>query len=237
MRQIRQLGLALIVVAATGVVAASAAWAEETGNPEILPIPTAVSPLSFTVSSVAGSEPLLVSTANLKLLCEEVKGEGSFTSRRLGTALLNFGKNCLEAGVKCKAEADVTGTILMKADVHFVDVLPVVDELRLGLKVAPTTMPFVITCGVVKLEVRGSTIGLTLVGKSLEKTKHFEVHFTQSSLGEQTLKTCDLDKEICEPEGKGKSFLTEESGGKGLELAAWVLLVLILTATEIEPHY
>jgi hypothetical protein len=236
MRQIRQLGLALIVVSVIGVVAVSAASAEETGNPEILPIPTAVSPLAFAISSVAGSEPLLVSTADLKILCEEVKGEGSFTSRRLGTAVLNFGKNCLDNGTKCKAEADVNGTILMKANVHFVDVLPVVDELRLGLKVAPTTTPFVITCGLVKIEVIGSAIGL-VSGKSLEKSKHFEVQFAQSSLGEQALKTCDLDKEVCEAEGKSKLFLTEENSGKGFELAAWVLVVLILFPANIELHF
>jgi hypothetical protein len=94
MRTIRLVGLALAATVALGV-GASVASAEEGGNPQILPMPTAAEPLTFTVS---GGKALLETTAKARIECEEVTGAASFTSQRLGTLKLSFQKNCLLGG-------------------------------------------------------------------------------------------------------------------------------------------
>lgn len=227
MRRIRLLGLALTAIFALGVVGASSAMAEEAGNPQILPAPTAAEPLTFTVT---GTNPFLETSAKGEIKCEKVEGllaTSSFTSRRLGTVDLHFGTNCLlNKTTKCKAEGDVNGTILLKADIHLVDVLPVSGELRLGLEILPLEVPYKITCGIGKVEVTGSAIGLATAktGVELEET---EVKFEQSTAGMQTLTKCDLTKEFCEPGGVAKNFLLEAEAGKGKELAAEVATVKV----------
>jgi hypothetical protein len=240
MRRISLMGLALMAIFAFSAVGASVASAEETGNPEILPVPTAGTPLPIAITPNTGSKPLLETTAGAKIECNEVKGEGAFTSRRLGTALLNFTGECKVETTKCKAEGDVNGTLLLKGDIHLVDVLETfegkTEQLRLALEVLPLAVPYVITCGLIKIEVKGSALGLVLVN-NLEKTKHVDVHFDQVSLGEQFEKECILDKEFCEEKGVKKKFTLEANLGKGFELAAEVVLVLVLTPNTIEFHF
>jgi hypothetical protein len=239
MRRIRLLGLALLTFMALGVIGASVASAEELGNPEILPVPTVGEPLNIT--SIEGKEPFLETTKGSKISCKEVKGSGSFTSRRLGVGTLHFTGKCESKGIECLSEGDVAGTILLPTvDWHLVDLLEN-NVLTLGLEILPLPQPFLILCGVLHISVTGSALGLVLL-KDLQKSKHFEVHFDRELLnkapvpGEQFEKECILDKEFCEPGGKPKKFLLEANFGKS-ELAAEVALVLILTEKEFEVHF
>jgi hypothetical protein len=232
MRHIRLLGLALTAIFALGVVGASSAIAE---NPEILPVPTPTTPLAFTIDPVATSKPTLETSAGAKIVCNEAKGSGEFTSARLGTGTINLTGECNFGGTKCKAEGDTNGTLLMKVDVHLVDVLPLANELRLGIVLQPLPQPFVLTCGLGKIELLGSAIGVVLV-KDLQKTKDGEVHF-EGTKGMQSLTECDLDKAFCETGGMKNKILLESEAGKGRELAAWLMLVIILTAKEVEIHF
>jgi hypothetical protein len=234
MRKAVLLSLALLTFMALGVIGASVASAEELGNPEILPVPTVGEPLNIT--GIEGKEPAFETTKASKIKCGEVKGSGSFTSRRLGVGTLHFTGKCESKGIECLSEGDAAGTYLMpKVDWHLVDLLEN-NALTLGLEILPLPQPFLILCGVLHLSLTGSALGLVLV-KDLQKTKHFEVHFGQTTAGEQIEQECILDKEFCEPGGKPKKFLLELNFGKGFELATLSVLVLALTEKEAEVHF
>jgi hypothetical protein len=228
MKRFRLLGVALLAFMALGVVGASVAAAE---NPEILPTPTTAAPLKFTSVSDEGSAPVLQATKEAgKIKCKDLTNKGEFTSARLGKITIDFLGECESNKAKCKTEGDTTGTILVSGDIHLVDIEKGT-ELRLGV-VVTLEKALVITCGVVKDEVKGAVIGLVLEVTSLVKTKHITADFNQTA-GEQELKECKLDKAFCE----GKKFLLESNFGEGFELSGQEVKDLITFEKEAEVHF
>lgn len=229
MQRLRILGIALVAIFALSAIVSATASAE---FPEILPVPTPTAPLTFTSETVGGSKPILETTKGVKIECAKATNKGEFTSQDLGTATIDF-EGCESKGAKCKAEGDVNGTILLKTDIDLVDFKKGA-ELLLGLEILPLeggTNKLIITCGILKVEVKGSVIGRVHV-KSLEKTKHATVLFTQTK-GEQDIKECELLKAFC----AGVKFLLEANFGAGFELAGELAEVLVLFPKEIEVHF
>jgi hypothetical protein len=210
MREIKLLGAALTACLALCLIGSATAAALE--NPEILPNPTAATPLKFTSVSEKGSEPKFESTKGEDIDCKDLTNKGEFTSARLGVVMIDFLGECQLLGIKCKTAGDTTGTILTEGDIHLVSIEKGT-ELRLAVAITPK--PFTITCGVVVVEVKGTVIGLGEGVTSGTKTKTLTADFVPGIKGEQEIRECKLDKAFC----TGKKFLLEMNFGEGFELA------------------
>jgi hypothetical protein len=230
MKRFRLLGVALLAFMALGVAGASVASAE---NPEILPLPTTAAPLKFTSISAKGSEPVLESAGGVTIKCKKLTNKGEFTSARLGLVTLDFEGECESKGAKCKAEGDASGTILLsKADIHLV-AFKISTVLRLGVAVTvPPATNLVITCGVIKTEVKGTAIGLASGITKDTKTKTVTAEFKQTK-GAQEQKTCELDEAFC----KGKTYNLESTLGGSFEQSGEAVIDEITFEKEAEVHF
>jgi hypothetical protein len=236
MQRFRLLGIALMAIFAISAIASATAAAE---NPEILPAPTAKSPLKFTSEGLdAKKEYILETTKKLTIICKTVTNKGEFTSQDSGTVTIDF-EGCTAKGVKCLAEGDVNGTILVFGDINLVDLKKAGLALKesLGFEILPLNPSkenkLLITCGILKTEVVGSVLGREDKLKELGKTKTGELLFDQKE-GEQEFTECELLLAFC---GK-KVFRLESNLGGGFELAGELALnVDLLFEKEFEVHY
>jgi hypothetical protein len=230
MKRLYPLGVILAAAFAFSIAATSVS-----ANPTILPTPTKEAPLEFTAEGgkviFAGFE------------CEKVKvlPKSAFTSSETAVDVhIEFEGNCKNktTGNKCKTEGEENGKILILADLTLVDILPG-GVLTLGLrlqilnnKLEPTAL--VITCGVGKIEIKGSAIGQVDGVKTLVKTKTAELLYHEK-VGKQEFKTCDELKVVCE----GQVFeilgkLTAEEAFKETPLIAEIKVTF---AKEAEIHF
>jgi hypothetical protein len=217
--------MAMLVLGAVASATASA-------NPTILPTPTVEKPLTFT--SEAGKTTISSTAGTIE--CEKLKNTGKFITNESGSVEIDL-ENCKLAstGSKCKTTGDVNGILLVTANITVVDILPE-SKLELGLLLEfPETI--LITCGVVKVELKGDVIGHMDGIKSLVKTKATELLFRE--VKGQEFKECDLLEEVCLKEGKHIIFqllikFTPEEVFKEGRLASEDKLTFV---KEFEAHF
>lgn len=158
MRRLRQAGLILVVVLAGSSIAASPASA---ASPTILLLPGAKFPVKFTGKGGTG---VLETTAGKKVTCTGDTESGELTSTTEGVITLDS-TGCKEGKVACSSEAtkgekDPKETILLtNAGLGLVSVMNAAKELAVGLSITPAAT-LVLSCGLVKMEVKGATAGL-----------------------------------------------------------------------------
>ncbi len=200
MQRLRLLSLALLAILAVAAIASASAFALE--NPEILPNPTEAKPLNFTSKSGAGT---LITIGGNAITCADDTNEGKFTSARLGPVTVTFLTCTSTGGVKCKTAGAEAGKIVLEAGIHLVD-FKKGTTLTLGA-VITLSKNIVITCGVLKDEVKGSVMGEVSGVTSGVETSTGTLTFTAKEKGVQLLSKCELDKTFCE----GKTFKLEAS--------------------------
>jgi hypothetical protein len=233
MQRFRLLGIALLAIFAISAIASATAAAE---NPEILPVPTAKLPLKFT-SEGLDTKYVLETTKKLQILCKTVTNKGEFTSQDSGTVKIDF-EGCESKEVKCKAEGDMNGIILVFADINLVDLKKAGLALKesLGIELLPLEKgenKLIITCGILKTEVRGSALGREDKIKELVKTKTGELLLNQKD-GEEELTECEFLKAFCDKQ----VFRLESNLNGAFELAAELALkVDLFFEKEFEVHY
>ena len=214
MKRIRLVGLAILAILALSAITATTASAE---NVEVLPAPTKTAPLTFESEGPAGV--LEGEQVGSAIECKELKNKGEITSANLGVATLTFtGCKSVISGAKCESLPKVAaGTIELKVDIHFVDVLlpkgEPAPELMLGLAVILLELLHV-ECGAALLILIGAIVlgEFTKAAESGVKTKQGTVLFEQAK-GIQSVKECDFDKAFC----SGKTFGLYIELGKGRE--------------------
>jgi len=199
MNQLRTLNLMLAAMLALSLAASANAFAEEGGNPLLLPEPTERAPLKFT--STAGLIKFHFLGATLECLSGNSSGE--FTSKRLGIISMSA-KRCENKSIgDCHTLGDEKGVILFaNADLHLV---ATGSGRSLGAALVvklPSTLK--IECSGGGFEWRGSVLG-TLSGVS-GKTKTAKL--SAASVGE-----CELDKEFCFEGSTHKKFQLEIFNG------------------------
>lgn len=182
---------------------------EEDEKPEILPIPTAAAPLTFTSSNAKGI--LLETKVGSKMECAEGSSSGEFTGAREGTVSSTL-NGCKLAGVACHTAGASAEMIVMSGAVQLVD-LEKEAKLVLGFGFAPSS-EVAVKCGVLSGSIKGSVIGEVSGVESGKKTKAATVSLKQEK-GKQAIKECHLTKAFCE----GKKFFLEANFGKGVEEA------------------
>lgn len=237
------LSFTVIAIVAVSAGCSPDVYAEESGDPAILPTPTVAQPTTFVVKSFG--EPVIETTSALTILCRKATGAGEFTSQRLGTISIEF-QECKRGTSNC----GTLGVIRSQGDLHLVDVLPT-GTLDLGLEILPleggaNRLKF--KCGIPTFEVSGSVLGVVDAAKGellkdLEKGKEVKVLWKREVkeggevFGEQQIKTCDLTKEFCIEGGGGHRLLELKMDlGLGAELAALVGAVTLVFEKEVEFH-
>jgi hypothetical protein len=161
--------IAITTTTALAILALTAASIASTATAlEILPTPTATSPLSFIDKAGPGTPfGTLTNLLNGPIECLKDTSKGSFTSATLGTIEIKF-EDCKQLGQKCTGLKDEAGKITLKGELHFTD----------GLLSAKVVAAFAIlttevthfTCGLVLVEILagGCQAGLVLEN-SLDK--------------------------------------------------------------------
>jgi hypothetical protein len=204
MRRLRPSSLIALTVALSALVSASAAMAEEGGNPLILPEPTAGSPLRFT--SLAVKSATVFTNGGLTIECQSGTSTGEFTSKRAGVISMSA-KNCISiAHTSCKTTGAEAGTITFSgATIHLV-AFQKSTTLRLGAVVKlPSSL--IVNCTTGSFEWRGSVLGVYEIPlETLTKS----ATWIFGTIGETKKQTeCDLDKEFCFTGETHKKFLLE----------------------------
>lgn len=216
MKCIKLLGLALLALFALSAAASSLAAAE---LPEILPVPTAEKPLTFTSKTKAGTTPLLESESGKKITCKSGTGAGEFTTQDHGKALA-LATGCEEVNTKAKCSSNgVAGEVVGEGLIELVGVksggtleLGVWGEsFALGGEAKKEDLK--VKCGVLTITGLGSAIGLVDEVSSLVKTKKTLV-LSHQTAGVQAIKTCELLKALCE---KGPFDLKVKFTAEGAE--------------------
>lgn len=188
--------------------AASAAKAEESGNPYILPEPTSSSPLRF-VSKVIETK-IDFTNANLTILCQAGTSTGEFTSKRAG-AISMSATNCISiAHTSCTTIGAEKGTIMFPAGTIHLVAFKKSGTLRLGAAIKLPSS-FSVNCETGTFEWRGSVIGVYEIPvETLIKT----ATWIFGTIGETANQTeCDLDKEFCLEGEAHKKFQLEVNAG------------------------
>ncbi len=132
-----------------------------------LPAPTTSSPLKGHGS---GGTIRLVTVRGAEIQCTSVGDTGEFTSGTKGSGTLEFA-GCSSEGAKCKTPGDTAGTILAADDLTLV-AEEESGKLLVGALVEPVAT-VVLTCGVLKIEIKGSL--------TLEATKYRESSLTETA--------------------------------------------------------
>jgi len=197
-------------IIALAFIAPGVAFAEEGGNPLVLPEPTAIAPLKFTTTTTAKIS--IENAATGLLQCTSGSSQGEFTSKRLGVITMDF-KGCTWKGFSCTSKGSPAGVIVFgNAKLHLA-ALKVGEALRAVLVITlPNPIP-IEGCWL-GAEFRGSLIGLIDGVTSGKETKSFTLLFHQI-LAKQELKECDLDKEFCLTGEVHRKFLLETFVGSG----------------------
>ena len=212
MRRNTLLGLALLVALAVGGVAPVVASAEEGGSPIILPLPSEKEPLKFTYEGEAWK----LKSKGGTIECEKQKAEGSFTSQRLGSATMSL-SGCTQSKIACKTEGGEKGVILIPVDVHVVTIL-LKGGTELGLALI-LLKPVVITCGVLKIELKGTVLGEFANLSAETKTKTATLYLTELEEKTQEFSECDLTKEFCFEKEVHKKFSLLDNLGEAFSEA------------------
>jgi hypothetical protein len=231
MKRVRLLGLALLAIFALGVIAAATASATEAG---ILPL--GASFVQAPILKGTGGEGVLLS-GTTKIKCVKLKAEATLgaagaTHINLGVGTLDFEGCKVVKGaseIACKSEGDETEIILLKVDVHLLNVLTASKELEPGVGVK-LLENLKLLCGILKIEIKGTAIGLVLdpEGKLIKDTEKIELHFVHE--GEK----CDT-----EPAADFKLCLAWQLDtllakiGTNFELAGEEILVPLATTNEM----
>jgi hypothetical protein len=217
--------IGITTTAALAILALTAASIASTATAlEILPTPTATSPLSFTDKAGPGTPfGTLTNLLNSPIECKKDTSKGSFTTATLGTIELRF-EECGQLGQKCTGLKDEAGKITFKGTVHFAD------GLLSGKQVAAfaflTTEVTHFTCGIVLFEVLagGCQAGLVLensLNKLVEKV--FVAFLLKEKINGDTdipfinLPTesaCELKLRVSEGEKEDMSAFKQEGTGE-----------------------
>jgi hypothetical protein len=231
MRRVRLLGLALLAVFALGVVAAATASATEAG---ILPLGA-----SFVQAPILkGTGGIITFTiGSSKLACQKSKVEATLgaageTHINLGVGTLDI-EECKvtkgESKTACNSPGDAAETVLLKVDIHLLNVLTAGKELEpgIGIKLLENLK---LTCGLLKVELKGTMIGLVLdpEGKLIKDTEKIELHFF--SEGEKCDTEPAADFKLCLA-WQLDTFL--EKLGASFEVATVVTLIPLATTNEM----
>jgi hypothetical protein len=113
MRYVKRLGLTTVGLLALSAVFVSSSSAAT----EVLPMPTATVPLTFTGAQVG--EGRLETLAGSTVKCKTGTSMGSFTSVTLGTFNVAFNECKGPLGSTCTGTADAKGVILTSGTVHY----------------------------------------------------------------------------------------------------------------------
>jgi hypothetical protein len=210
MKRVRLLGLALMAVFALGVAAAATASAA----PGILFLEKESAPVEFTGTSGAGE--LKTPAGTIKCTANTDSGTIGTTGEthpNLGTATITF-TGCKEKKVEtllacssenAKGEKDAKETILLKGDLHVVELLNAKNELEAGVAVI-LLETLLLNCGGGKVEVRGAAFGLVLASLTADVTAA-TLDFVAAG------ETCDTSDTLCK-EIKEKFPLEGNFSGK-----------------------
>jgi hypothetical protein len=216
MKHLKILGVALCAAFALAGVLTGSAFA---ALPDILPEPTAASPLNFEGKGGAGVIETLA--FGVTFTCTGRTLDGSFTSGTSGTSHLHFTGCKGSAKESCQSAGDATGVILLLPAIDLVFDKLLSKDGVLGVAALLLKVEVHVTCttivGNVLLVVQGSVLGL--IKPINVKTKTAELLFTQSK-GDQTETTYYNDNEEqvqanLETSISGKAF--ESSGDASSE--------------------
>jgi len=235
MQRFKLIGLSLLAVLLFSAVATATASA---ALPEILPVPTEATPLTFTTTGEGNA--VLLTTAGKEIVCKKSKSEGKFTSADKGETTIKFNECTTEKGaVKCK-NAEAEEILLSKYVIHLVTLKlkPGLTVLGLGLLVLIPSTLLAFTCGVLKILVLGAVIGEFLGINTLEKIKTTETRklaFLEEKSGLQLYRTCEELKAVCE----GKEFLLKSTFTtlEHEELASQLTTQVVSLGKEAEVHF
>jgi hypothetical protein len=180
----------------------AAASQSAAASPEILPIPTAKEPLTFTAES---KHVVLVTSSVGTVECTAATSKGLFTSSDAGTVIVTFtgckGKTPFSPKVleKCNTEGSPGGTMALSFNLWLVTFLLTVGKeplLSLGtLMQLPATI--IIHCELFNWEFSGSVMGQVNGITKGSKTKSAEFNFRVNKEAKQELKECDLLEVVC----------------------------------------
>jgi hypothetical protein len=209
--------------------------ANEALAPAIKSLAEETFPVTFTVTS---GESKVETVGKSAIVCTADTGSGEFENGASGTITVDF-TGCKKEKVTCssenaKGEKDPKETILeVNAQLSVVNLLNSKKELDGGV-VQTLTEPMKVSCGGVKVELRGSVLGLvTPINKEIATTETAKVEFKQKE-GKQEAGECKEPTEVCEKlkkepfeakiaekfEGGGAQSTETTSFSKMVELAA-----------------
>jgi hypothetical protein len=199
MRRVRQLLLTLMAIFALGAVVATTASATEAG---FLPLEAIKGALKFK-----GTTPkeVIFKVASGEFKCKKATATGELGGKAgeeihivLGVVTYDY-EECKitkgEAKIACNTAGDPKETILVKYDIHLINVLK---EKELEPGIAFTFLENLkITCGIIKAEMKGSMLGLVLdpTGLLVKDTELIEDHLFVA--GEKCDTAPGLDEELC----------------------------------------
>jgi hypothetical protein len=232
MKRVRLLGLALLAVFALGVIAAATASATEAG---ILPLEKTFKAAPI-LKGTGGASTFTVLPSGSVIPCEKVKVEATLGAA--GETHINLGVGTLdvegckiikgESKIACNSPGDAAEVVLLKVDIHLLNVLKEKElEPGIGIKLLENLK---LTCGLLKIEIKGTAIGLVLdpEGLLVKDTEKIELHFFTG--GEK----CDP-----EPAADFKLCLAWQLDtllgkiGAGFEVAHEVTLIPLATTNEM----
>jgi hypothetical protein len=226
------IGLAFTMIIVASAIAASTAAA---ALPEILPVPTAEKPVSFTGESLG--KPELVSAGGT-VKCAKATGSGLATTNRLGTFKIIF-EGCEASGTKCTGLSDkVEGTITTEGTFHIfrgrLKIGTVVTLHKAVVAFLPFHVHFACAGGLALTLVLGCAAGLLnpvntlatqLEVKLLENEAKTKVNdIEEIETGEGTFTACSLKANLNEgTEGPAvekavADFKEFKQGGKAIEV-------------------
>ncbi|MFI4990797.1 MAG: S1 family peptidase [Solirubrobacterales bacterium] len=173
--------------------------ANEVRAPAIKALPGEAFPVTFKVTS---GETKIETVGKSSIICTADEGSGEFGNGASGTISVDF-TGCKTGKVACrsetaKGEKDPVETILeVNAKLSVINILNAKKELEGGV-VKTLAEPIKVLCGAVKVEVRGSVVGLvTPINKEVLTTETAKIEYKQKE-GKQEAGECKEPKEVCE---------------------------------------